>query len=48
MPNLVLSPHVSGITRDSNLRISLLVAENVRRALKGETPSVADAAAGAR
>ncbi|MEK7245128.1 MAG: NAD(P)-dependent oxidoreductase [Pseudomonadota bacterium] len=48
VPNLVLSPHVSGVTRDSNLRISLLVAENVRRALKGETPSVADAAASAR
>ena len=48
VPNLVLSPHVSGVTRDSNLRISLLVAENVRRALKGETPSVADAAARAR
>jgi (S)-sulfolactate dehydrogenase len=48
VPNLVLSPHVSGVTRESNLRISLLVAENVRRALGGETPTVADAAASAR
>ncbi len=48
VPNLILSPHVSGVTAESNLRISLLVAENVRRALTGEAPSVADAAAGAR
>ena len=48
VPNLILSPHVSGVTRESNLRISTLVAENVQRALKGEKPSVADAAANAR
>lgn len=47
VPNLILSPHISGVTRESNLRISLLVAENVRRALKGQTPTVADAAASA-
>lgn len=46
VPNLILSPHVSGVTRESNLRISMLVAENIRRALRGETPTVADAAAG--
>jgi (S)-sulfolactate dehydrogenase len=48
VPNLILSPHVSGVTVESNLRISTLVAENVRRALMGETPTVADAAANAR
>lgn len=48
VPNLILSPHVSGVTTESNLRISTLVAENVRRALKGEKPSVADAAASGR
>jgi (S)-sulfolactate dehydrogenase len=48
VPNLILSPHVSGVTRDSNLRISTLVADNIRRALKGEPPTVADAAANAK
>lgn len=46
VPNLLLSPHIAGITRDAVLRASLLVAENVARALEGQTPSVADAAAG--
>ena len=48
LPNLILSPHVSGVTHESNLRISMMVAENVQRALRGEKPSVADAAASAR
>ncbi len=48
VPNLILSPHVSGVTHESNLRISMLVAENVRRFLAGEKPTVADAAASAK
>lgn len=48
VPNLVLSPHVSGVTAESNRRISTLVAENVRRFLKDEKPTVADAAANAK
>lgn len=43
-PNLILSPHIAGITRDANLRASTLTAENVRRVLEGKTPRVADAA----
>ena len=44
VPNLYLSPHVAGITRDATLRASLLTAENVRLVLTGEPPKVADAA----
>lgn len=44
VPNLILSPHVAGITRDANLRASLLTAENVRLYLEGKPPRVADAA----
>jgi (S)-sulfolactate dehydrogenase len=47
VPNLILSPHVSGVTKESNRRTGTLVAENVRRVLEGEKPSVADAAANA-
>lgn len=44
VPNLVLSPHVAGITRDANHRASMLTAENVRLVLQGKAPRVADAA----
>jgi (S)-sulfolactate dehydrogenase len=44
VPNLLLSPHVAGITRDANLRASLLTADNVRCVLQGQPPKVADAA----
>lgn len=44
VPNLVLSPHVAGITRDANHRASMLTAENVRLVLQGQAPRVADAA----
>ena len=47
-PNLILSPHIAGITSDANLRASLLTADNVRLVLEGKPPRVADAAAGAR
>jgi len=44
IPNLILSPHIAGITRDANLRASLLTADNVRLVLQGKPPRVADAA----
>jgi (S)-sulfolactate dehydrogenase len=43
-PNLILSPHVAGITRDANRRASVLTAENVRLFLQGEPALVANAA----
>lgn len=33
--NLILTPHVAGVTRDSNRRIAEVAAENVRRVLGG-------------
>jgi (S)-sulfolactate dehydrogenase len=44
VPNVILSPHVSGITKDANMRASLLTAENVRLALEGRSARVANAA----
>ena len=44
-PNLILVPHVAGVTRQSNLRISVLTGQNVLAALEGRQPSVRDAAA---
>jgi (S)-sulfolactate dehydrogenase len=32
-PNLILTPHVAGVTVESNTRVSMVTAENVRRAL---------------
>jgi (S)-sulfolactate dehydrogenase len=37
VPNLVLTPHIAGVTRESNVRVSSLVAENVARALTGSS-----------
>lgn len=34
-PNLVLTPHVAGLTRESNARVSSLIAEKVAQALSG-------------
>jgi (S)-sulfolactate dehydrogenase len=31
--NLVLTPHIAGVTQESNVRVSAVTAENVRRAL---------------
>lgn len=33
-PNLVLTPHIAGVTGEGNTRVSFLTVENVRRALK--------------
>ncbi len=32
-PNLVLTPHIAGVTRESNGRVSELIAEKVAAAL---------------
>ena len=37
VPNIVLTPHVAGVTEESNRRVSALTAENVRRVLQGNT-----------
>jgi (S)-sulfolactate dehydrogenase len=35
-PNLVLTPHIAGVTAESNVRVSWVTVENVRRHLAGE------------
>lgn len=35
-PNLILTPHVAGVTEESNERVSLVTARNVRAVLKGK------------
>jgi (S)-sulfolactate dehydrogenase len=32
-PNLLLTPHIAGVTEESNVRVSAVTARNVRRAL---------------
>lgn len=32
-PNLILTPHIAGVTRESNVRVSMLIAEKVAAAL---------------
>lgn len=34
VPNLILTPHIAGVTEESNVRVSRVTAENVRRALQ--------------
>jgi (S)-sulfolactate dehydrogenase len=36
-PNLILTPHIAGLTRESNRRVSSHVAKKVAQALRGET-----------
>ncbi|MYZ48278.1 3-phosphoglycerate dehydrogenase [Rhizobiales bacterium L72] len=35
VPNLILTPHIAGLTAESNVRVSSLTAENVLRHLEG-------------
>jgi len=35
-PNLVLTPHIAGVTRESNMRVSTVIAQKVAAALTGE------------
>lgn len=37
-PNLVLTPHIAGLTEEANRRVSALTADNVRRVLSGGAP----------
>ncbi len=34
VPNLILTPHIAGITREANVRVGALVAASVRRVLE--------------
>jgi (S)-sulfolactate dehydrogenase len=34
VPNLILTPHIAGVTRESNVRVSAVTAANVRRILE--------------
>lgn len=34
VPNLILTPHIAGVTRESNVRVSRVTADNVRRVLE--------------
>jgi len=38
-PNLILTPHIAGVTRESNVRVSTLIAEKVAAALDASRPS---------
>jgi len=38
VPNLILSPHIAGVTQDSNRRIAEVAAQNVRRVLGAAIP----------
>jgi phosphoglycerate dehydrogenase-like enzyme len=38
-PNVVLSPHVGGVTRETLIRIAMAAAANVRQYLAGEAPA---------
>ncbi len=38
LDNLILTPHIAGVTEESNRRASLHVAEDVRRVLAGQKP----------
>lgn len=38
VPNLLLTPHIAGVTAESNERVSRVTAQNVRRALRPSTP----------
>jgi (S)-sulfolactate dehydrogenase len=34
LPNLILTPHIAGVTEESNVRVSAVTAANVRRVLE--------------
>lgn len=38
LPNVLLTPHIAGVTEESMVRVSLHVAEDVLRVLRGEAP----------
>ena len=38
-PNLILTPHIAGLTRESNVRVSTLIADRVAAALEASRSS---------
>ena len=42
-PNLILTPHIAGVTRESNARVSALIAEQVAAFLAGNRGETVDA-----
>ena len=38
-PNLILTPHIAGVTRESNVRVSALIADAITAALGGHSGS---------
>ena len=40
LPNVVLSTHVAGVTREANRAIGVQVAEEMLRVLRGQRPEV--------
>lgn len=34
VPNLILTPHIGGVTREANVRVSLMIAQQVRQTLE--------------
>jgi (S)-sulfolactate dehydrogenase len=36
VPNLILTPHIAGLTVESNARVGMMTAASVRRVLVGE------------
>jgi (S)-sulfolactate dehydrogenase len=34
VPNLILTPHIAGVTEESNVRVSAVIARDVARALE--------------
>ena len=36
-PHLLLTPHIAGVTRESNVRVSILIAEKVAAALSARS-----------
>jgi len=40
-PHLILTPHIAGVTRESNVRVSTLIGEKVAAALAAALPAVA-------
>ncbi len=38
VPNLILTPHVAGVTEEAMMRMATTAAEDVLRVLRGERP----------
>ena len=38
VPNLILTPHIAGVTQESNVRVATLIAQRVAAALRDSRP----------